>query len=354
MRQTLFTLILLFIGSITIGQTTDNYVQSGAEKYMIGCDSLYKAGKINEAKECFTNSIPIFGETEWVYYNRAIVKTTLKDYDGAINDYNLSITINPQLYLPYIGKAMLQLQIGNDVTGCINNMLTAASIRPDKIEIYFPLLNELIHRQYFQDAGFFIKEALEIDSLNYDIHRYSADLEDEQKHYKDAIAKYNYCIKLNPNRPDAYYLKGLVYNTKGDHKTAIELYSKSIELDSNSQTANNAYRDRAFSNTQLGLYNESLADFKKGLSLNPNDPLGYNNIGYAYLMLNKIKEAFENVNKSLELDPANSYAFKNLSLIYIHEKDYKNACNNLSKARELKFKDYYGNEVDNLIRKYCK
>jgi Tfp pilus assembly protein PilF len=66
-----------------------------------------------------------------------------------------------------------------------------------------------------------------------------------------------------------------------------------------------------------------------------------------------IKGAIEDINKSLKIYPENSYAYKIKALIYIEKKDFKTACENLELAQSKKYKQTYGNEVEELIAKYC-
>lgn len=70
-------------------------------------------------------------------------------------------------------------------------------------------------------------------------------------------------------------------------------------------------------------------------------------------MLKDVKGALNDINKSLKMYPENSYAYKIKALIYIEKNELKTACENLEIAKNKKYKQTYGNEVDELITKYC-
>ena len=85
----------------------------------------------------------------------------------------------------------------------------------------------------------------------------------------------------------------------------------------------------------------------------PELALAFSNRSFSKLKLNDIKGAIEDINKSLKIYPENSYAYKIKALIYIEKKDFKTACENLELAQSKKYKQTYGNEVEELIAKYC-
>ncbi len=91
----------------------------------------------------------------------------------------------------------------------------------------------------------------------------------------------------------------------------------------------------------------------KVLSLDPNDPLGYNNRGFAKYKMNDLKGALIDINKSLELYTTNSYAFKNRALVYLTLKDFNRACKDIEKSLEYGFTEMYGEEMNSLKKLYC-
>ena len=57
-----------------------------------------------------------FGQTAEEYFNSGSDKHNLKDYNGAISDYNKAIEINPNLAVAYYNRAISKY-FTNDLTG---------------------------------------------------------------------------------------------------------------------------------------------------------------------------------------------------------------------------------------------
>ena len=66
----------------------------------------------------------------------------------------------------------------------------------------------------------------------------------------------------------------------------------------------------------LGRYDMAQADFKTLISLTPESPVGYRNIGFIYLLLGQKDQATRYLTKALELSPHDKKvieALKNLN-----------------------------------------
>ena len=68
------------------------------------------------------------------YYNRAISKHKLKDYNGAISDYNKAIEINPNLAVAYYNRAISKY-FTNDLTGACEDAKKSASLGNDASKV---------------------------------------------------------------------------------------------------------------------------------------------------------------------------------------------------------------------------
>ncbi|MDC1492786.1 tetratricopeptide repeat protein, partial [Flavobacteriaceae bacterium] len=64
------------------------------------------------------------------YYNRGISKHNLKDYYGAISDYNKAIELDPNLALAYNNRAISKYFI-NDLKGACEDAKKSASLGND-------------------------------------------------------------------------------------------------------------------------------------------------------------------------------------------------------------------------------
>jgi serine/threonine protein kinase len=79
----------------------------------------------------------------------------------------------------------------------------------------------------------------------------------------------------------------------------------------------------------------ALADYNKGIELDPNNAIAYNNRSLMKLKLNDISGALADVNKAIELDPSLSGAYHNRSVLKRVLNDISGALADVNKAIEL-------------------
>jgi len=117
--------------------------------------------------------------------------------------------------------------------------------------------------------------------------------------FKEALAYYNKALTLDPNNPEAWYLRASLLIDTGKSKEALGDCEKAIALDQNYAPA--------WSKKGLALYN--LEQFEEGFlastraaSLNGNDVTAWYIKGVCLDELGRSDEAQEAYGKSLELE----------------------------------------------------
>jgi tetratricopeptide (TPR) repeat protein len=130
------------------------------------------------------------------YYNRGIAKYSLKDYAGAIKDYDKSIELNPKDVSVYKARGLAKYEF-NDYAGAIKDYDKALELNPKDMYIYGAR-----------------------GAAKYEL-----------KDYAGAIADYDKMLELDPKEAALYYNRGNAkYNLK-DYAGAVEDYDKAVELD---------------------------------------------------------------------------------------------------------------------------
>jgi len=119
-----------------------------------------------------------------------------------------------------------------------------------------------------------------------------------RKDYDNAIAEYTQALNLNPaatvrkiflgeviNSPaqeilaDAYYIRGLKFDSKGEDARAIEAYNEAIKYNSEFPLA---IKKRAFASSRIHDYDQAIEDFKNMIQFEPDDPKWKENLANAY------------------------------------------------------------------------
>lgn len=108
-----------------------------------------------------------------------------------------------------------------------------------------------------------------------------------------------------------------------------------------------------FAYQEHGRYDSAIYFFNKTIALDSTMALGYSNRGYCYYKTGKTDQALIDVDRSLELYPTNAYAYRTRALIHIKMGKNAEACKDIEMALLYKFTITYGDEVEELKKKYC-
>ena len=168
-------------------------------------------------------SINCFSQTAIEYNNIGYKKFILKDYSGAIKNYNTALKLNPKLAIVYSNRGLAKAKSGDNV-GALEDYNKALSINPNLV---FALSNR---------------------------GNYKSDLED----YVGAIEDYNKVLKLEKDNSGIYNDRGFAKSMLEDYEGALIDYDKAIKLKQKYATA---YYNRGVSKYKLGLKVSGCIDF---------------------------------------------------------------------------------------------
>ncbi len=166
------------------------------------------------------------------YFKNGNAKYSLKDYQGAINDYKKAIKLKPEYADAWYGKAICE-SILSKYDDALTDFNKAAEIDPSNKDIIF-------NRAYYvkQKTGDY-KGAIEDYNIYIDRFKRKDDafvysnmgfcnymLND----FEGAMSNINKSLELNANNPMAYKNRALVYFATGNKENACNDLHKSQEL----------------------------------------------------------------------------------------------------------------------------
>jgi tetratricopeptide (TPR) repeat protein len=131
----------------------------------------------------------------------------------------------------------------------------------------------------------------------------------------------------------AYEVKGMAVQSLGNNQLAIELFSKSIELDA---ANTKAYINRGNSYRLLKQYEPALKDFDKAIELDATLPHAYVNRGSVHLSLKNLTAAMQDFDEAIRLSPNQELAYYNRANLHAVLKKYDLAIADYDKAIALK------------------
>jgi tetratricopeptide (TPR) repeat protein len=151
------------------------------------------------------------------YFTSAAQKYQQGDYQGALNDYNRAIQINPRNANAYYNRGLLKATKFQDPQGALADYNRAIKIKPG------------------YDAAYNNRGNLKVEQI---------------KDYPGALADYNQAIKLKPRNADAYYNRGVLKYTLltdrtggiADMQQAVKLFQRQANSQ-NSQAASDLLKE---------------------------------------------------------------------------------------------------------------
>ena len=217
--------------------------------------------ELDEAIRCFTQAILLNPSFE-AYFNRGIMRRENGDLDGAIQDYDLAIQINPNQVQTYNNRGNARRDTG-DLEGAMSDYDTAIRIKPNAARV---LINRGIVRRIQGDLdgalADFIKAisrkptAVDFTEASYNrglVFQLKENFEEAATYYKQAIATASYHVMARTALMSI--LRRLGKSAEADHqeKIARDLVSRDNEYNRACFEAICGNADKALELLQLGL-----------------------------------------------------------------------------------------------------
>ncbi|WP_294079716.1 tetratricopeptide repeat protein [Proteiniphilum sp. UBA5384] len=133
------------------------------------------------------------------------------------------------------------------------------------------------------------------------------ELHDEGK-YKEAIAKYNEALKLDPKSIQATYEMSLSYLALQDYQNASE-YSTTVINSNDKKLSSGAYAVKSEALAGMDKVDDAITLLLEGLKKNGDEYLLHFNLALNYYNKGNIDETLEHVKKAIDLDKSHSGAF---------------------------------------------
>ncbi len=315
-------------------------------------------------------------ETKEAYFKRGKMKSKQKEFQGAIDDFNKAVEIDPQYAEAYNARAEVYILIKTetDITPTLEECETsrkdfaeAIRLKPDFLEAYYnrgkflkliPKNSEtsLEPQKRFAEALADVQEVLRLDPKHQKAYLLRAEIFYGRQEYSKFFEDIDTLLKLNPQSSDAYALRGgLQYLRKfeGDIQNALVDYKEILRLFPESYGAWNAlatvqymlgnqeeasfciersiqgsahlkvsYLTRAKIRAAQKDKEGALADMDQVVSLEPDNGADRYERGLVKMRFNLLDEALEDFNMAIEMKTGNAFIFLNRGrLLFYHKKN---------------------------------
>lgn len=139
------------------------------------------------------------------------------------------------------------------------------------------------------------------------------------KQYDAALSDFDLYISMNRRDPEGYYLRGRLRMSIDDYRGAVKDFTNGLILKPSSK----GYFDRGWAKSKTGNNDGAISDYSKAISLRPQFPAAYNNRGWIKFKKHQYLAALLDVNKALKQDDTYAVAYDSRQEIKFALKDYK-------------------------------
>jgi serine/threonine protein kinase/Tfp pilus assembly protein PilF len=203
--------------------------------------------------------------TASAYIQRARLRLSKSDLDGALADATRAIELDPRSQQAFIERGIAH-RVGGDLDEAIADYGRAIALGPDK-----PIP--------WNDRGFAELEKGDLDA---------------------AIADLSHAIALHPKTPRSRTHRATAYRLKGKLSLAIAEFSTAIEAD---ERFTLAWRGRGDARLDAGDPQGALADYQRALELDGHDAATWTSLARGRMKTGDLVGAQAAASRAVELDP---------------------------------------------------
>ncbi len=291
-----------------------------ARSYHVEAEEALGQRKQTEALELLNQCLqadPYFYDA---YYTRGIVREQLKDFDGALTDYNIYLEINPEHTEALFSRAVLRYKQGlyqfakDDFTKLLR-------LPPGETTTVF------FQRDAFASST--SKIFTTQGSNKAYLFNYLGLCELKLRNYKQALTNLDSAVRLNPGDADQFLNRGMVKEKDDDIKGAMEDYQRALSINPEHSLARH---NLGVLTAAHGLPEDSEKLLLESIDRNPNLPYPHAQLGYYRFNQGDFKGALEQYNQAVRIDSSDADYFLNRGLVKSKLKDYTGSLDDFSRA----------------------
>lgn len=257
--------------------------------------AYYVKGKFNKALFDFDRVLALQPDDQEAIEHRARIKFLLKDNDGALSDYTMVVSQNPNCIL-HVNRGIVHLE-----------------------------------KKQFELALEDFEAALGYDSNDQEALNGQGDVYYAFQQYDKALICYQKALELNPEDARTLNNQANVYKKLGRKSQALATYDKAIHAASNT----NIYVNRGFYALEQGNIKQALADCEKASQLDYRNDKAYYGIGLACIQMARYERANENLEKAIELNNTTPDYFTQKGIAAFHLNQLEEAKDHFEYALQL-------------------
>jgi tetratricopeptide (TPR) repeat protein len=297
---------------------SDDYRVWSLRGNMLGRLERYEEALVN-----FDRAVEINPDEYIAWFHHGGILGRLERYEEALVSFDRAIEINPANYESWVnrGNALANLERYEEALASLDR---AIETNYDNYETWAAWLNRgnvLNNLERYEESLASLDRAI---SLNLDRHESWVNHGNtliNLERYEESLASLDRAIEIEPNDYIAWFNRGSALANLERYKESLASYNRAIAL--NHRFAKN-YDFISRVHYMQGELNLAIAKLTKAINAKLSDnSTCWNNLGFFYLVKNKLEEATKCFLKSLQKRPDQFISTFNLALIHTRKKHWK-------------------------------
>jgi tetratricopeptide (TPR) repeat protein len=299
-------------------------------------------------KSGFNLAVPIRTYTAWVnkqpiqinttaataqeLYISAERKNNVGDTQGALNDLNQLIKLDPNSALAYMSRGVIKALHEKDYPGALADYDQALKLDPQNADIYGNRAFVKVMFRDFAGATADADQAIRLRS-NYDkAYILRGFVKSQMNDYAGALADASRAVELNPNLADAWLMRATAKVYLQNPQGALADVNQAIRINPKEASS---YAVRAIAKASLQDFQGAVADANQAVSLDANNAIAYTARSMAKAFTRDFPGALDDANRAMQINPANSDNYFVRGVAKIGLGDAIGACLDLQTASNL-------------------
>jgi len=323
-----------------------------AEQFFKKGYNAYFINDLNTALRNFENAVAMQPNNPEYHFHLGKTLDKLKRYDEAIKEYLITLKLNSEHIqaLKQLGNLYFEQKAWENALKVFNKIL---SKNPKDYTSLFKLGEIYFYKNDLKESLKYFKMANVEKPDDANVYYYLGRIYLETGEFSSAIENFSQALNIEPLNSLFYYWRGNTYYAMGDFEyprdqdwRSVEDFRKAVELGFNQVRAvfmfGNTLLHRGFyyiKNNRKTEGNEllkkAIVQFKEVIKLDPNASNSFNNLGLAYLGINKLEEAITAFQTAIKLEPTVAFFHNNLGDAYYRQGKFEQAISEWKLAIEL-------------------
>ncbi len=263
-------------------------------------DRLMTEQYYTRAAEQYTNAILLEPNNADIYNKRGLAYLNTEEYEKAKTDFETAIFKDPDLHDAYNNLGLAYEKLGQYVRA-LQEWQQLIEQKPDYANAYFNTGNHYFNEGDYHLAIDYFSDAIRLNPEDAEAYRQRAVSYKILGEIEKAVADYKEAVDENPYYAEAFFELAEIEFDQKNFKDAIDNYTDAIELASYPV----AVFKRGVAFAETGKYYHAADDISRALEMQPNRPEWRLYLATIYYAMQEYNKAYKQADMILEEDKNN-------------------------------------------------